>query len=142
MQLLRYPEVLFCGYRLPHPLEAKMTLKIQVSVLPPCACCVLRVASFHVGASIVCPASTCPSTEEEEEACMCCLLARVASLRVGTRHMVCLATLSIVHPPPPAEGEKEEDEDEDEEEDEDEQQQQHLYSLKQQQLYSMNTSIQ
>jgi hypothetical protein len=38
---------------------------------------VLRVASFKVGARhTVCPATTsttCPSTEEEEEACMCCL---------------------------------------------------------------------
>eukprot|EP00802_Teleaulax_amphioxeia_P017787 Tamp_17953.p3 GENE.Tamp_17953~~Tamp_17953.p3 ORF type:complete len:124 (+),score=46.22 Tamp_17953:83-454(+) len=29
VQLLRYPEVLFAGYRLPHPLETKLTLKIQ-----------------------------------------------------------------------------------------------------------------
>lgn len=31
VQLLRYPDVLFAGYRLPHPLETKLTLKIQVS---------------------------------------------------------------------------------------------------------------
>ena len=30
VQLLRYPDVLFAGYRLPHPLETKLTLKIQV----------------------------------------------------------------------------------------------------------------
>ena len=44
VQLLRYPDVLFAGYRLPHPLETKLTLKIQVSpaifvpphVLPAC----------------------------------------------------------------------------------------------------------
>ena len=64
----------------------------------------------------------------------CCLLARWHETHGLPRNSQ--------HPPPPAEGEKEEDEDEDEEEDEDEQQQQHLYSLKQQQLYSMNTSIQ
>mmetsp|Transcript_48833 Transcript_48833/g.71598 ORF Transcript_48833/g.71598 Transcript_48833/m.71598 type:complete len:124 (+) Transcript_48833:32-403(+) len=29
VQLLRYPDVLFAGYRLPHPLETKLTLKIQ-----------------------------------------------------------------------------------------------------------------
>jgi DNA-directed RNA polymerase II subunit RPB11 len=29
VQLLRSPDVLFAGYRLPHPLETKLTLKIQ-----------------------------------------------------------------------------------------------------------------
>lgn len=35
VQLLRYPDVLFAGYRLPHPLETKLTLKIQVLTLSP-----------------------------------------------------------------------------------------------------------
>ena len=34
VQLLRYPDVLFAGYRLPHPLETKLTLKIQVFGMP------------------------------------------------------------------------------------------------------------
>lgn len=32
VQLLRYPEVLFAGYRIPHPMEQKLTLKIQTKV--------------------------------------------------------------------------------------------------------------
>jgi hypothetical protein len=61
VQLLRYPEVLFAGYRLPHPLETKLTLKIQVprarARAAPCARRAVRQGSPWTAPQLVtgCP---------------------------------------------------------------------------------------